>query len=97
MEPKVFLNGKTRSARGFSISELKKANIDLGKAKRMGIRIDKRRKTLYDENVKLLANRREPKKKGRDKPPAKRTKKGKEKKIVNSTSEKKTSSPTNSS
>ncbi len=54
MEPKVFSSGKMRNARGFSIEELKKANFDIRIAKRMGLKLDFRRKTAYEDNVKLL-------------------------------------------
>jgi ribosomal protein L13E len=54
MEPKVFSRDKTRTGRGFSYLELKKANIDVGMARNLGLRIDKRRRTSYEENIKLL-------------------------------------------
>ena len=93
MEPKVFFRGKIRQARGFSLPELKKANIDLGKAKKIGVRIDRRRRTVYDENVRLLTKKGESKKKGRDKGAKESTKKLKEGKSKNSSATKKTSKP----
>jgi len=46
--------GKTRRGKGFSREELKKVGLDFRSALRLGIRIDKRRKTVHDENVRLL-------------------------------------------
>lgn len=54
MEPKVNLAKSPRAGRGFSPAELKKAGLDIRKARRKGIRIDKRRKSAYDDNVRLL-------------------------------------------
>ncbi|UCG69468.1 MAG: ribosomal protein L13e [Thermoplasmata archaeon] len=89
MEPKVFSSGKIRQARGFSLSELKKANIDIRKAKKIGVRIDHRRRTVYDENVRLLAKKGESKKKGGDKGAKERSKKLKEGKLKKSSAVKK--------
>lgn len=44
----------SRRARGFSIGELTKAGMDPTAARRAGLRIDERRKTVYDFNVDLL-------------------------------------------
>ncbi len=57
MEPKVISRDKTRAGRGFSYLELKKAKIDIRMAKNLGLRVDKRRRTAYDENVELLGER----------------------------------------
>jgi len=46
--------GKFRKGYGFSIEEIKKANLTVGEAKKIGIQIDKRRRTSYDENVKKI-------------------------------------------
>ena len=46
--------GKQRSGRGFSTQELKKAGLDLAEAKRLKIPVDKRRKTVYDQNVQAV-------------------------------------------
>ncbi|UCE38044.1 MAG: ribosomal protein L13e [Thermoplasmata archaeon] len=75
MEPRVFSSGKMRSARGFSTLELKKARIDVRIAKRLGLRVDFRRKTAYDENIKLIKEKLEDEKKKRE--IKKKTKKGK--------------------
>lgn len=49
-------DGKTikREAKGFSIAEIKESGLDLRTAYNIGIRYDKRRKTLLKENVKIL-------------------------------------------
>lgn len=44
-------DGKKRSGRGFSISELKKAGLEAAEAARLGIPVDMRRTTAHDENV----------------------------------------------
>ena len=48
------LKGKLRSGRGFSMQELKEANISLGMAKKLGLYIDIRRSTKREENVSAL-------------------------------------------
>ncbi|MEM4311587.1 MAG: ribosomal protein L13e [Nitrososphaerales archaeon] len=45
---------KKRVGKGFSIAELKEASLSITEAKRLKLRIDKRRETLYKENVKAL-------------------------------------------
>ena len=57
MDPKVFTSGKMRVARGFSTEELKKAKFDIRVAKRLGLKLDFRRKTAYEDNIKLLKER----------------------------------------
>jgi ribosomal protein L13E len=57
MDPKVFSSGKMRAARGFSTEELKKAKFDIRVAKRLGLKLDYRRKTAYTENINLLKER----------------------------------------
>jgi ribosomal protein L13E len=47
-------DGKQRSGRGFSKEELQKAGLNLAEAKRLEIPVDKRRKTVYDQNVEAL-------------------------------------------
>jgi len=44
-----------RKGRGFSLSELKKAGLDVVAAKRMHLMIDPRRRTIYDFNVEKLS------------------------------------------
>jgi len=45
---------KTRKGKGFSREELKKVGLDFTSALRLGIPVDKRRKSIHEENVKLL-------------------------------------------
>jgi large subunit ribosomal protein L13e len=47
-------NGKQRAGRGFSPDEIKEAGIDAGKARELGVRIDRKRKSSHEENVKAL-------------------------------------------
>jgi len=47
-------DGKPKEGRGFSREELKKVALDSKKALRLGIPIDLRRRTLHEENVKVL-------------------------------------------
>ncbi|QIW23566.1 50S ribosomal protein L13e [Sulfolobus sp. S-194] len=44
----------TKVGRGFSLKELKEAGLTVQEAKKLGVRIDKRRKTSYPENVEAL-------------------------------------------
>src|SRR5207245_9045775 len=44
-----------RRGRGFSLTELKKAGLDVVAAKRMHLMIDPRRHTIYDFNVDKLS------------------------------------------
>ncbi|MCE4628543.1 MAG: 50S ribosomal protein L13e [Desulfurococcales archaeon] len=44
----------TRRGRGFSLGELEKAGLTPEKAKKLGIYVDKRRKTVHEWNVKSL-------------------------------------------
>ena len=46
--------GKQRSGRGFSREELKKAGLNKAKAKKLGIPVDSKRKTLHDQNVETM-------------------------------------------
>ena len=43
-----------RNGKGFSIEEIRKAGLSLHTAKRLGVSIDKRRKTLHPQNVQRL-------------------------------------------
>lgn len=51
-----FVHGahKLRKARGFSLSELKKAGILKSQARSIGIRVDERRSTTHPQNVTAL-------------------------------------------
>ncbi len=46
-----------RKGRGFSVHELSKASLSLSQAITMKVRIDFRRKTVYESNVSLLKAR----------------------------------------
>jgi large subunit ribosomal protein L13e len=52
--PIVISKGKRRKGKGFSLPELKEAGINLQEAKKLGIYVDKRRKSVYEENVEYL-------------------------------------------
>lgn len=43
-----------REGRGFSLGELQKAGISIQEVRRLKIRIDKRRKSVHEENVQAL-------------------------------------------
>ena len=43
-----------RVGRGFSVEEIKEAGLDVNKAKKLGIPIDKRRRSKHEWNVKIL-------------------------------------------
>jgi ribosomal protein L13E len=45
---------RMRESRGFSEAELKEAGITLADARRLSLRVDPRRKTRLDENVRTL-------------------------------------------
>ena len=44
----------TRTGRGFSLNELRTAGITIDVAKRLGIPIDKRRRSSREENIQML-------------------------------------------
>lgn len=46
--------GEKRRGRGFSRGELRQAGITIGQALRVGLSVDVRRRTVHDENVKLV-------------------------------------------
>ncbi|MHA1216380.1 MAG: ribosomal protein L13e [Candidatus Thorarchaeota archaeon] len=43
-----------REGRGFSLGELKAAGLTVSQARRMGLRVDLRRKTTHPENVEIV-------------------------------------------
>ena len=47
---------RDRRGRGFSRRELETAGLTLEEARKLGIPIDKRRKSAYQENIQLLKN-----------------------------------------
>jgi large subunit ribosomal protein L13e len=52
--PRVISNGRAREAKGFSLEELRKHNLNPGEARHLGIPVDPRRRTLYKENVEAI-------------------------------------------
>ena len=55
VKPMVFKKGgKQRLGKGFSIGELKKAGLNVKQVLKLGIFVDYRRRTLHEENVKVL-------------------------------------------
>ena len=47
---------KIRNGKGFSRPELLSIDLDAGKARRLGLRVDSRRTTRWDRNVEVLKN-----------------------------------------
>jgi len=57
MDPSINIRSnlyKTRLGRGFSRNEILKSGISVLKAKKMSLRIDYRRSTVYPDNLSLL-------------------------------------------
>jgi ribosomal protein L13E len=54
MQPEIVHKGRARKARGYSLEELKNANMNIRVAKRMKVPVDRRRKTAYEENITQL-------------------------------------------
>lgn len=68
IRPLVFKKGgKQRHGRGFSRGELKQAGLSLKEALKLKIPIDKRRKTLYKENISAIKELLESKKRRKSK------------------------------
>jgi large subunit ribosomal protein L13e len=47
-------NGRMRRGKGFSRGELREIELDFKQALKLGIPIDRRRKTKHEENIKIL-------------------------------------------
>jgi hypothetical protein len=45
---------RLRRGRGFSRKEIEKANLSISEARRLGLIVDLRRKTFYEDNVEVL-------------------------------------------
>jgi len=54
ISPVVKRGLKTREGRGFSVDELKAADLNPGEARHLGIPVDTRRSSSYEENVEAL-------------------------------------------
>lgn len=54
ISPIVKRGSKVRTGRGFSLGELKEASLNVGEARHLGIPVDQRRSTSYDENIEGL-------------------------------------------
>jgi ribosomal protein L13E len=54
MKPRVYSSGKTRRAKGYSAEEVKQANLNVRSARKLGLLVDKRRNTVYEENVESI-------------------------------------------
>jgi large subunit ribosomal protein L13e len=53
--PKVFKkHGERRFGKGFSLGELKKADLNFREAMKLGIPIDSKRRTAYEENIRMI-------------------------------------------
>ena len=54
---RVMKSGSFRPGKGFSLGEIRNAGLDLREALKLGIPLDRRRKTIHDRNVKMLCSR----------------------------------------
>lgn len=54
IEPTVHRELRTRKGRGFSLNELKEVGLNPGEARHLGIPVDTRRRSIHEENVKVL-------------------------------------------
>jgi len=46
--------GRTRRGKGFSRGEVREAGADFRQALKLGVPVDLRRKTKYEDNIKIL-------------------------------------------
>jgi ribosomal protein L13E len=53
-QPTVHRKGKMRRGKGFSRAELREVGADFRQAFKSGIPVDRRRKTKYESNIKIL-------------------------------------------
>lgn len=54
INPIIETGRKIRQGKGFSLSELEAVEITAGKARKIGIPVDTRRKSSHDENIETL-------------------------------------------
>ena len=47
-------NGKRRPGKGFSPDEIKEAGLDAGSARKLGVPVDRKRRTSHEENIETL-------------------------------------------
>jgi large subunit ribosomal protein L13e len=62
VKPEVVKPDGKRSGRGFSLEELKKADLNPAEAKKLELPVDRRRKTAHDQNVEAIKTYTEKKK-----------------------------------
>jgi len=62
--------GKRRPGKGFSPDEIKEAGLDAGSARKLGIPVDRKRKTSREENIEALKACSEKAQIAKPKPPA---------------------------
>ena len=48
------MRGKMRKGKGFSLDELREVGLNARQAKKLGIAVDKRRRSVREENIELL-------------------------------------------
>jgi large subunit ribosomal protein L13e len=71
-------SGKEREGKGFSPDELKEAGLNAADARKLGIRVDRKRKSKHEENINTLkAHAAKAKTQAKPKPAAESTKKPK--------------------
>jgi ribosomal protein L13E len=46
--------GKKRRGKGFSLNELKEAGLNTSDTKKLGVHLDRKRKTAHEQNIKTL-------------------------------------------
>jgi large subunit ribosomal protein L13e len=54
ISPIVESGNRVREGKGFSLGELMEVELSAGKAKKMGIPVDTKRKTSHEENIEML-------------------------------------------
>ena len=54
LRPIVIHRGKKREGKGFSLLELKAVGLNKLKAKKLGIAVDERRKSVLENNINML-------------------------------------------